>query len=94
MVIGVCILQLYLPSVASLKAKRSILKPLLHQLRRRFEVATAEVDHQDVWQSADVAVVAVANESGHIHRVLERAVHWVEAYDPRVEVIDWQVELR
>lgn len=94
MVIGVCVLQLYLPGVTSLKAKRSILKPLLHQLRRRFEVAAAEVNCHDVWQSAGVAIVAVANESGHIHQVLEKAVHWIEVHDPRVEVIDWQVELR
>ena len=94
MVIGACRLHLYLPGVASLKEKRSIIKPLLNQLRRRFEVAAAEVDHQDVWQTADIAVVAVATESGHIYAVLERAIHWVEDNYVQVQVIDWETELR
>ncbi|MBN1249178.1 MAG: DUF503 domain-containing protein, partial [Anaerolineae bacterium] len=59
MIIGACTLHLYLPGVTSLKEKRSVVKPLLHQLRRRFEIAAAEVDHQDVWQSADIGIVAV-----------------------------------
>jgi uncharacterized protein YlxP (DUF503 family) len=94
MIIGACKLHLYLPGVASLKEKRSIIKPLLNQLRRRFEVAAAEVDHQDVWQTADIAVVAVATESGHIYTVLERAIHWVEDNYFQVQVIDWETELR
>lgn len=94
MIIGACRLRLYLPGVASLKEKRSVLKPLLNQLRRQFEVAAAEIDHQDVWQSSDVAIVAVATEAGHIYAVLENAVHWVEDNYYQVEVLDWELELR
>ncbi len=94
MIVGACKLHLYLPGVASLKEKRSIIKPLLNQLRRRFEVAAAEVDHQDVWQTADIAVVVVATESGHVYTVLERAIHWVEDNYFQVQVIDWETELR
>jgi len=93
-VIGACTLRLFLPAVASLKEKRAILRPLLNQLRRTFEVAAAEIDHQDVWQSSEIALVAVSNESGHIYAVLESAVHWIEDHYPRVEVLDWTIELR
>ena len=75
MIIGACTIQLYLPGVFSLKEKRGVLKPLLNQLRRQFEVAAAEVGNQDTWQSADIAVIAVSNESGHIYAVLEKAVY-------------------
>lgn len=93
MVIGACAIQLHLPGNGSLKGKRSILKPLLHRLRREFELAAAEVGNNDVWQSAEIALVAVANEAGHVHAVLERAVHWIETHRPDVQVVDWQIEI-
>lgn len=94
MVIGACTLHLYLPGVTSLKEKRSVVKPLLHQLRRRFEIAAAEIEHQDVWQTSDIGIVAIATDAGHIYSVLEKAVHWVEDNYFQVQVIDWETELR
>ena len=94
MVIGACTLHLYLPGVTSLKEKRSVIKPPLNELRRRFEIAAAEVEHHDVWQSSDISIVAVATEADHIYRVLEKAVHWVEDHYYQVQVIDWETELR
>jgi len=94
MIVAACTVHLYLPGVASLKEKRSCLKPLLTQLRREFEIAAAEVGHHDVWQSSDIALVAVANETGHVYAVLENAVHWIEDRWPQVEVTGWETELR
>jgi uncharacterized protein len=42
-------LDLHLPAARSLKAKRSVLRPLIEGLRHRYQVAVAEVDHQDLW---------------------------------------------
>jgi uncharacterized protein YlxP (DUF503 family) len=94
MIIGACRIKLYLPGVFSLKEKRSRLKPLLNDLRRQFNVAVAEIGSQDVWQSAEIAIVAVANESKHIYTVLEKAVHWLEENHFDVELVDWSVEIR
>lgn len=94
MIIGACTLKLYLPGVNSLKEKRSRLKPLLNDVRRRYNIAAAETDKHDIWQSADIAIVAVANDSNHIYSVLEKAVHWIEDKHYEVEVLDWTVELR
>ncbi len=94
MVILLCRMQLYLPGTRSLKEKRGRLKPLLHQLRRRFQIAAAEVGEHDLWQRAEVALVAVSTEDGPLYALLERAVHWTESYAPQVEVLDWQMELR
>jgi uncharacterized protein YlxP (DUF503 family) len=93
MVIGACSVHLYLAGNGSLKGKRSILKPLLNRLRREFGLAAAEVGNNDVWQSAEIALVTVANEAGHVHAVLERTVHWIETHEPRVQVVDWQIEI-
>ncbi len=94
MIIGACTIHLYLPGAFSLKEKRGMLKPLLNQLRKQFEIAAAEVGNQDTWQSADIAVVAVSNDTGHIYAVLEKAVHWIEEEYRGVEVLDWAIELR
>ncbi|HNT73811.1 MAG TPA: DUF503 domain-containing protein [Anaerolineae bacterium] len=94
MIIGACLLKLYLPGVFSLKEKRHVLKPLLNDLRRTFEVAAAEVGQQDTWQAAEIAVVAVSNDAGHVYAVLEKAVHWIEEERPDLDIQDWEVELR
>jgi uncharacterized protein YlxP (DUF503 family) len=93
MVIGACSVELHLPGNGSLKGKRGILRPLLTRLRREFNLAAAEVAHHDVWQSAEVAFVTVANDPGRVHAVLERAVRWIETHHPEVQVVDWQIEI-
>jgi len=93
MIIGACSVELHLPGNGSLKGKRGILKPILSRLRREFNLAAAEVGHNDAWQSAEIAFVTVANDPGRVHAVLERAVHWIETHHPEVQVVDWQIEV-
>jgi uncharacterized protein YlxP (DUF503 family) len=92
-VIGVCTVELHLPGNGSLKGKRGLLKPILHHLRREFNLASAEVGDNHAWQSAEIAFVTVANDPGRVHVVLERAVHWIEAHHPEVQVVDWEIEI-
>jgi uncharacterized protein YlxP (DUF503 family) len=93
MVIGACIIELYLPGNDSLKGKRRILKPLLTRLHREFNLATAEVAHNDAWQAAELAIVTVSNDPGRVHTVLERTVRWIETHHPEVQVVDWEIEI-
>ncbi|MBN1953873.1 MAG: DUF503 domain-containing protein [Anaerolineae bacterium] len=93
MVIGTCRVELYLPGNGSLKHKRQQLKPLLSRLRREFNMAAAEIDLHDVWQSSIIGLVTVANDPGRVHKVLEQAVRWIEHNRPDLQVVDWQIEL-
>ena len=93
MVIGACTIELYFPGNRSLKGKRGLLKPILSRLRRQFNLAAAEVGGNDAWQSAEVAVVTVANEARYVRKVLEQAPRWVETHHPEVQVVDWQIEI-
>jgi uncharacterized protein len=70
--------DLHLPDVASLKEKRQALKGLLVKVRQRFEVAVAEVDHQDSWQRATVAVACVSGDARHANAVISKAVDFIE----------------
>lgn len=93
MIVGFCRVELYLPGNGSLKEKRGRLKPLLNDLRKEFNLATAEVGNNDLWQSAVIGLVTVANDAGHVHAVLESAVRWIEVHRPDVQVVDWEIEM-
>jgi hypothetical protein len=83
---AVLALDLHVPEARSLKAKRAVVRPLVEGLRRRFAVAASEVDHQDQWQRAAVAVAAVASTAGHVEEVLDAAERFVWSH-PEVEVL-------
>jgi uncharacterized protein YlxP (DUF503 family) len=93
MIIGACTVDLHLPGNGSLKGKRSILKPLLSRLRKEFNLAAAEVDYHDVWQSAQIALVSVSTDAVHVQGLLERAVRWIEKQRPDLSVVDWRIEV-
>ena len=92
MVVAVCVIRLSIYGARSLKEKRQIVKSILARLPRQFNVAVAEVDYQDVWQTAEIAVVTVGNSSGHIHGRLEKVVAFIEQQRPDVPIDDYQIE--
>ncbi|MDX6226188.1 MAG: uncharacterized protein QOJ92_2095 [Frankiales bacterium] len=55
----------------SLKDKRSVVRPVVAELRRRFSVAAAEAGHLDLHQRALVGVAVVAADAGHCREVLD-----------------------
>jgi uncharacterized protein YlxP (DUF503 family) len=61
MPVGVLTLEIQLPYAHSLKEKRAVLRKMRDRLRSRFNVAVAELDHQDVWQRALLGVVSISN---------------------------------
>ncbi len=70
--------ELHLPDVASLKDKRHVLKGLKERVRARFEVSVAEVDHQDIWQRATLAVAYVSADAQHAGQVVSKAMDFIE----------------
>ena len=74
MPVGLLTLELHIPDAQSLKDKRHVLRSLKDKLRRQFNVAVAELDHQDLWQRSVVGVVTLSNEEKHVKEVLERAL--------------------
>jgi hypothetical protein len=68
--IGVLTLELRLENSHSLKDKRHVLQSLKDRLRGKFNVAVAEIDHQDLWQRSVVAAVTVSSDHVHAEKVL------------------------
>ena len=94
MVVATCVIKLRLDGVHSLKEKRRILKSVLTRLPKHFNVAVAEVDLQDVWQTAVIALVTVGNDDGYLHGLLERTVAWIERERPDVPIAAYSIEFR
>ena len=66
MPIGLLTLEIYIPDAQSLKDKRQVLRSLKDKLRGHFNVAVAELDHQDLWQRSVVGVVSISNDDKHL----------------------------
>ena len=92
MFVGVERFDLRLPGCRSLKQKRHVLKTLTAAIRAKFDVAVAEVDHQDLWQRTTLAVAAVAAETYHLRRVLHEVEKLVDRW-AEVELIDAEVSV-
>jgi uncharacterized protein YlxP (DUF503 family) len=90
--IATCVIKLHLEGVYSLKEKRRILKPILTRLPKQFNVATAEIDHHDVWQTAVIGLVTIGNDAGYLHGLLEKAVAWIERTRPDVPIDEYSIE--
>ena len=70
MVIGLLTLDLHFPGARSLKDKRQALRSLETRIRNRHNVSLAEVEHQDLWQRARIAVVGVNTDHAHLESTL------------------------
>lgn len=89
--VGLITVTLTLPGTASLKEKRSRLRPVIEGLRSRFKVAVAEVGEQDIWDRAVIAAAAVAGDAAFLDRVMANLAAQLERYDVRVEKIETEV---
>ena len=63
--------DLLLGDVHSLKEKRSVVRPVVAELRRRFAVAAAEVGDHDLHRRVQIGVATVAGEAAQVTDVLD-----------------------
>jgi uncharacterized protein YlxP (DUF503 family) len=92
MLVALSAFDLRVPGCSSLKEKRHVVKGLTQGLRQRFNVAVAEVDHQDQWQRARLAVSAVSATGFQLRKVMLEVERFVER-QPAVEIIDHTMTL-
>ena len=93
MFIGIARYELFIPASSSLKDKRQVLRSVTQNIRNRFNVAVAEVDHQDLWQRAALGVSCVAESTGHCAKVLQEVEKAIgRTVVGSAELVDRQVE--
>ncbi len=74
MPIGLLTLEIHIPDARSLKDKRQVIRSLKDRLRGQFNVAVAELDHQDLWQRSLIGIVSLSGDAKHLEQSLQGAL--------------------
>lgn len=92
MFVGMARFDFLIRDSTSLKDKRQIVRRILATMRTRFNVASAEVDHEDLRQRATIGVSCVSNSSFHVKKVLQEVERFVRS-QYAVEVVGASIDV-
>ena len=82
-----------LGDMRSLKQKRSVIRPVVAELQRKFGLSAAETGSQELYRRAGIGVAMVSGEQGHAVEVLDAAERLVAAH-PEFELLSVHRGLR
>ena len=85
--------DILLGDVHSLKEKRSVVRPIVAELQRRFSVSAAETGALELHRRASIGVAVVAADRAHVVEVLDTAERLV-ACRPEIELLSARRDLR
>lgn len=92
MVVGTCEIDLYISDSNSLKTKRRIIKGIKDKLRSRFNISVTEVNANNLWQRASLAMAVVNENSNAVNQTLQNVLKVVEN-DTRAQLLDYRISL-
>ncbi len=78
--IGILQFSLSIRWARSLKDKRQVVKSLKDRLRNRFNVSVAEIEDQDLPQTATLGIVMAGNDSRYINGALDKILNILREY--------------
>ena len=87
MYVGALTLDVLLGDVRSLKQKRSVVRPIIADVHRRFPgVAVGETGHLDLHRRAEIGIAVVSSTAVNAVQVLEACERFV-AGRPEIEML-------
>jgi len=81
MYIGALIFEIVISESGSLKDKRMIINSLKDRLRKRFNVAVAELGYLDKWQRSELGIVTIGNEYKLVEKSLNKIFDYIDSSD-------------
>ena len=78
MVVSMMQFVLEIPGADSIKAKRSVIKPLKERLQHKYKLSVSEVDLQDSLAFAHMGAAIVSNSKEFGESVLQKALSFIE----------------
>jgi uncharacterized protein len=78
--------ELLIPGVNNLKAKRAVVRPLVEGIRHRHHVAVSEVGFTDKWQRTMLGIAAVSGTERMVVAILDEVERFIWSW-PEVEVV-------
>lgn len=86
MYVGALELDLLLGDVGSIKQKRSVVRPVVAELARKYAVSVSEAGHLDLHRRALIGVAVVAADATHVTDVLDHCERLVSSR-PELQVL-------
>ncbi len=87
MYVGALTLDVLLGDIRSLKQKRSVVRPLIAEVHRKFPgVAVGETGHLDLHRRAEIGIAVVSSTAANATAMLEACERLVAAR-PEVEIL-------
>ena len=84
--------DILLGDVSSLKQKRSVIRPIVAELHRKFGISAAETDCLDLHRRSGIGIAVVAADRAHVVDVLDAAERLVAAR-PEIELLSARRQL-
>jgi uncharacterized protein YlxP (DUF503 family) len=78
MIIGVLTLEIYIPYSHSLKEKRKTLNKIKDRLKKKFNVAFAELEYLNKWQRSKIGLVTLNTQKSMIEKIFQKIVREIE----------------
>jgi uncharacterized protein len=91
--VGALTLDVLLGDVRSLKQKRSVVRPLIAEVHRRFPgIAVGETGHLDLHRRAEIGIAVVSSTAANAREVLDACERFV-AGRPEIELLTARQQL-
>jgi uncharacterized protein len=85
--VGALTLDVLLGDVRSLKQKRSVVRPLIAEVHRRFPgIAVGETGHLELHRRAEIGIAVVSSTAANAREVLDACERFVAAR-PEIELL-------
>ena len=81
MIVGVLTVELLIYSSSSLKEKRFVVKSIKDKLKKKFNIAIAEIDYLEKWQRAKLGIVTVGNEYSHVENSMQKVFVYLDNWN-------------
>lgn len=90
--VGVLLVEVETPGVASLKGKRALVKPIVERLKSRFPVSVARLDGLDAYDWERIGASAISHDPAWLEGMLGKALAFVEGQGLRIRTSSLDVE--
>ena len=67
--------------------------PIIHQVRRKFNVSISETADQDTWRKVSLTCAIASNERLHIEQSVQAILHYIQSHWPQEEIIHQELEI-
>jgi len=91
MTIGLLRIELLIVDANNLKDKRGVIRSLLDNLRRRFNISVLE-EGNDKWRRAIISISLLSSNRRKCNSALNKIVDYMKE-NPKIEVINYSIEL-